>query len=441
MTTDTETLTPLYSIEHEAEVIGSLLWGNRLVEPAEIMKILPTEEMFYNPRHRQIYRAILAVANEEAETVELSTVLSWIEKNGSIRSVGGAAHLVELKVKAEYTMTARHSAKEVRGKYIRRRVAATADRLAEFANDTSKSPEEIISYLHHEAQNVTSEHIDDTLLHISDVTGPLISMVQDFQSGHANQYLVPTGLTDVDMKIVGFSPGQMVIIGGDTGEGKTSLALQIAHVTANSGKAAMIFSLEMRPIELYLRMACTESRIDSMQVRRKGELVPRDYDKLIAAMRKLESLPLYFDEGYDKSIPAIRAKIQRFQAQKPLALAIIDYIGLVQPHRRSENRAVEMTYISRDIKRIALEFNIPIIAIAQSSRAAATRADKSPVLSDLKDSSAIEQDADIVMFVGRKKDSVSESLIYVRKNRNGSCGQVEVYYDRTHTRFDNIYNR
>ena len=437
---------PPHSLEAEQSVLGGLLLDN---DAADRVGDVAAAEDFYSDAHRVIYRHVMQlIANgKPADVVTLAESLSSAQK---LDYVGGLAYLGALVQNVPTAANIRHYAQIVRDRSILRQLAATAGEIA----DTAYNP------LGRSAKMVLDE-AEAKVLHIAEQgargaqnfheIGKLLAGVVDRietlynRDNPSDVTGVPTGFVDLDRMTSGFQPGDLIIVAGRPSMGKTSLALNIGeNVALDTGMPVAVFSMEMGAAQLALRMIGSVGRLDQHKLR-TGRLVAEDWDKLSAALGRLNEAPILIDETPALNAIEVRSRARRLMRQYgKLGLVIVDYLQLMQATTQGENRATELSEISRAMKSLAKELQVPVVALSQLNRSLEQRPDKRPVMSDLRESGALEQDADVILFIYRdevyKPDSPDKGTaeILISKQRNGPTGKVMLTFRGEYTRFENF---
>ena len=436
---------PPHSLEAEQSVLGGLLLDNNA---ADRVGDVAAADDFYSDAHRVIYRHVMQlIANgKPADVVTLAESLSSAQK---LDYVGGLAYLGALVQNVPTAANIRHYAQIVRDRSILRQLAATAGEIA----DTAYNP------LGRSAKMVLDE-AEAKVLHIAEQgargaqnfheIGKLLASVVDRietlynRDNPSDVTGVPTGFVDLDRMTSGFQPGDLIIVAGRPSMGKTSLALNIGeNVALDTGMPVAVFSMEMGASQLALRMIGSVGRLDQHKLR-TGRLVAEDWDKLSAALGRLNEAPILIDETPALNAIEVRSRARRLMRQYgKLGLVIVDYLQLMQASTQGENRATELSEISRAMKSLAKELQVPVVALSQLNRSLEQRPDKRPVMSDLRESGALEQDADVILFIYRdevyKPDSPDKGTaeILISKQRNGPTGKVMLTFRGEYTRFEN----
>ena len=437
---------PPHSIEAEQSVLGGLLLDNQAFD--KIADVV-TPDDFYRDEHRRIYFHIARLV-ERNKPADVLTVSDSIDASDDRERIGGIAYLSELARNTPSAHNIRRYAEIVRERSIMRRLIATANEIA----DTALSP------MGKEVRQLLDE-AESKIFQIGEagsrgkqgfvpmsVLAPAVQKYVDelHQSGNPSGITgVPTGFSDLDQKTSGFQKGDLVIIAGRPSMGKTALALNIAeHVGVHNGLPVGVFSMEMSGPQLALRMLGSISRVDQMKLRTGRGLTDEDWSEFATAVGKLQDAPIHIDETPALNTLELRARARRLHRQYGgLHLIIVDYLQLMSSSSQGENRATEISEISRSLKALAKELQVPVIALSQLNRSLENRTDKRPVMSDLRESGAIEQDADVILFIYRDEvynkvdGKKGEAELIIGKQRNGPTGTVMLTFLGQHTRFAN----
>ena len=436
---------PPHSLEAEQSLIGGILLDNQAWER---VADLVNEADFYRDDHRRIYRHITRLI-DQGRPADAVTVFESLEKNGEAEQAGGLAYIAELANNTPSAANIRRYAEIVRERAILRKLVAVGDEIA--ASALSPSGKDAKALLD-EAEAKVFEIAEAGARHASGFVSiqPILKQVVDrvqelYDRDNPSEVTgVPTGLVDLDDKTSGLQPSDMIIVAGRPAMGKTTFALNLAeHIAIEQRLPVAIFSMEMPGTQLATRFISSVGRID-MQKIRSGRLTDDDWQRLTMAMGNLYDAPLYIDETPGLNPIDLRARARRLARQcGRLGLIVIDYLQLMSGTREGDNRASELSEISRSVKSLAKELNVPIMALSQLNRSLEQRPNKRPVMSDLRESGAIEQDADIIMFIYRDEvynpdspDKGTAELI-IGKHRNGPTGTVRLTFIGENTRFEN----
>ncbi|MDF9407044.1 replicative DNA helicase [Pelotomaculum isophthalicicum JI] len=428
---------PPQNIDAEQSVLGAILLDREAVYKA--MKLVQPDD-FYREDHRLIYEAMLAL-NENSRPVDLITVSEQLRQQGNLEKSGGVAYIASLAEMAPIAANVEYYARIVEEKSLLRTLIQLSTRIAGMGYDESEEPEKLIAEAERMIMELGSKRVTGAFFSIKDILLDTLTHMEFLYNNRDSITGVPTSFSDLDKICHGLQPSDLVILAGRPSMGKTSLGMCIGYSAAlKHNVPAAIFSLEMSKEQLVQRILCAEAKIDQQRLR-NGSLEEGDWQALHDVAGKLAKAPIFIDDTPAITIRQIRAKARQLQVEKGLGLIIIDYLQLMQGTRRSENRQQEIADISRALKGLAKELNVPVLALAQLSRAVEQRQDKRPIMSDLRESGALEQDADLVMFIYRDEyynpDSEKKGIaeIIISKHRNGPVGTVELGFLKELTKF------
>ena len=432
---------PPSDIEAEQAVLGSMLTDkDATIAAIEVLK----EDDFYREDNKLIYRAILNLYNR-AEPVDIITLKSELTSMGKFDAVGGLEYLADLPEKVPTTANVERYIKIVEEKAILRNLIKTANEIINLGYDPTEEVENIMDSAEKKIFDIMQSKNQKGYSPIKDVLVDTFSQLEVLYNQKQHITGVPTGFADLDYKTAGLHGSDLILLAARPAMGKTAFALNIATNAAVRAKVPVaIFSLEMSKEQLVNRVLCGEAMVDSNKVR-TGKLDEQDWAKLASALGPLSESEIYIDDTPGISVMEIRAKCRKLKLEKNIGLVVIDYLQLIQGNgKRGGSREQEISEISRSLKILAKEINVPVIALSQLSRAPEQRPDHRPMLSDLRESGAIEQDADIVMFLYRddyyNEDSDKKNIaeVILAKHRAGSTGTVELLWLGSYTKFVNI---
>ena len=432
---------PPSDIEAEQAVLGSMLTDkDATIAAIEVLK----EDDFYREDNKLIYRAILNLYNR-AEPVDIITLKSELTSMGKFDAVGGLEYLADLPEKVPTTANVERYIKIVEEKAILRNLIKTANEIISLGYDPTEEIENIMDSAEKKIFDIMQSKNQKGYSPIKDVLVDTFSQLEVLYNQKQHITGVPTGFADLDYKTAGLHGSDLILLAARPAMGKTAFALNIATNAAVRAKVPVaIFSLEMSKEQLVNRVLCGEAMVDSNKVR-TGKLDEQDWAKLASALGPLSESEIYIDDTPGISVMEIRAKCRKLKLEKNIGLVVIDYLQLIQgSNKRGGSREQEISEISRSLKILAKEINVPVIALSQLSRAPEQRPDHRPMLSDLRESGAIEQDADIVMFLYRddyyNEDSDKKNIaeVILAKHRAGSTGTVELLWLGSYTKFVNI---
>ena len=435
---------PPHDLEAEQAIIGSMLTDkDAVIASIEVLK----EEDFYREDNKAIYAAIMNLYNR-AEPIDIITVKSELESMGKFEQVGGLEYLAELPEKVPTTANATKYIKIVEEKSILRRLIKTANEIIELGYSPVEEVEDIMEGAEKKIFNIMQGKNQKSYTPLKDVLVDSFTQLEELYNRKQHITGVPTGFSELDYKTAGLHGSELILIAARPAMGKTAFALNIATNAAVRAKVPVaVFSLEMSKEQLVNRILCSEAMVDSNKVR-TGKLEENDWTKLAESIGPLSEGEIYIDDTPGISVTEIRAKCRKLKLEKNIGMVVIDYLQLVQgSNKRNGSREQEISEISRSLKILAKELDVPVIALSQLSRAAEQRPDHRPMLSDLRESGAIEQDADIVMLLYRddyyNQDSEKKDIaeVIIAKHRGGSTGTIELLWLGSYTKFVNLERR
>jgi replicative DNA helicase len=433
-----------HSLDAEQSVLGAILLRNETFNQAA--EVIDSHD-FFRDAHRQIYDAMVAL-NERGDAIDLVTLKEELARAGVLDAVGGPAYIAKLVDGVPRATNVEYYARIVKEKSTLRALIVNAQRIVETAYEAEQDADEILDEAERRIFEVADDRVRDGFVPLSALVHGSFDTIHKLQAHRGLVTGVATGFTELDEMTSGLQGGDLVIVAARPSMGKTSLVLNMAQHAGMRAERSMtvgFFSLEMSKEQLFMRLLTAEARIDAHRLR-SGYLSTEDYGKLVHAMGSLEQARIFIDDTASIGVLEMRAKSRRLKAEHGLDLLIVDYIQLMQGRGRFENRQQELASISRSLKGLAKELGVPIVALSQLSRAPEARADHRPQLSDLRESGALEQDADVVMFIFRpgvyERDATPETEnvaeIIVAKQRNGPTGTIRLAFLKHYTRFENI---
>ncbi len=402
-----------------------------------------TPDLFYRESHRKIFRAMMDLS-ERSEPVDLITLSEFLKARGELEAVGGTAYLASLANLVPTSANIAHYARIIREKGILRHLINVATGIATRGFEDQSNVEEFLDEAEKSIFDISEKRIKSSFVFLGDMMNDSIKMVEKLYERKEMVTGVPTGFNDLDNITAGLQPSDLIVVAGRPSMGKTAFSLNVAaNAALQAGIGVAVFSLEMAKEQLGLRMLCSEARVDHSKVR-SGHLAEREFPALVSAAGRLAEAPIYIDDTPAISILELRAKSRRLlrDRDKKIGLIVVDYLQLMRGLSAVQNREQEISEISRSLKALAKELNVPIIAISQLNRRVEDRGDKRPMMSDLRESGAIEQDADVIAFIYRdevyNKDSADQGTaeIIVAKQRNGPIGMVRLTFINKITRFE-----
>ncbi len=434
---------PPHSLEAEVAVLGGiLLEQNALPRALEIL----TADCFHKTAHRHIFQAVIALF-ERGEAIDIVTVTDQLRRNEKLEAAGGTMTLSSLLSSVATAANIEQHAKIVYDKYLARcLISAAKDMIEEGYLDTSPA-NELLDQAQARIFALNEGRAREGFVHIKDIVLKNFDQIEALHRDPDSLDGLRTGFDDLDALLAGLHNSDLVIVAARPAMGKTSFVLSVAQNVAIDHKHPVaFFSLEMSKEQLVMRMLCSEARVDNHRLR-KGIVQKFEWPNLTKAASLLTSAPIYIDDTPGLSVLEMRAKARRLKMERGLRLVIVDYLQLMQAPGRSENRQQEISQISRSLKALAKELDVPVIALSQLSRAVETRGGaKRPMLSDLRESGAIEQDADVVLFLYREEvydrdcaeDVKGIAEVIIGKQRNGPIGEVKLKFFHEYTRFENL---
>lgn len=431
---------PPHSVEAEESVLGGVLLDNDAINAA-LERLRP--EDFYRAANRAIFGAMMALS-EKREPVDIVTLSQQLRAMSLLDESGGVENLSRLAASVPSAANVGYYAKVVKEMSLRRRIIHTASEITSEAFENEGNVEEFLDGVEQRILKVSEYRVRPAFHKVGDIVPESIKLVEKLYDQKSPVTGVDTGFRKLNDYTAGFQGSDLIILAARPSMGKTALALTIAQwVGIHSQRAAAVFSLEMSKEQLVLRMLCSEARVSNSKVR-TGHLGERDFPALVEAASKIAEAPIYIDDTPALSITEMRAKARRLHLELPLSLIVIDYLQLMRSPAYSHSREQEISDISRSLKALAKELNIPVLALSQLNRSVESRTDKRPVMSDLRESGAIEQDADLIMFIYRdevyNEDTVDKGVaeLIIGKHRTGPTGTIRLAFSPEFTRFDNL---
>ena len=431
-----------YSLEAETAVLGSVIIDKECL--LEVMEIISADD-FYLEKNKAIYQAITSLFNRNIP-VDVITLYDELTAQGIYEQIGGKEYILDVVNSVPSTENVKHYAQIVSDKAQLRKLIGLCQEI-ETAGYESKGAQEVTEHAVQKIFDLVSEREVRGVTHIKSILYQNYNKMAEMMGRQGGVSGIPTGFSELDRKLSGLHPSTLILIAARPAMGKTSFAINIAqNIAINQNIPVLIFSLEMSKEELVNRIICSEARIESDKMR-SGEITPEDMNRFLDVMDPLSKAPIYIDDTASIKVTELRAKAKRLKLEKGLGLIVIDYLQLMNGSR-SENRQVEIAEISRSLKILAKELEVPVIAVSQLSRGPESRTDKKPMLSDLRESGAIEQDADVVMLLFREeyykpetteKHNIGECII--AKHRAGEVGTFEMTWLGKYTSFYDLETR
>jgi replicative DNA helicase len=429
------------SLEAEEAVLGAMMIDDAAANKA--IGLLKSSHYFYKEAHKKIFEAML-ILSEESNPIDTVSVSNELKKKKSLKSVGGLYYLTGLVDKVPTAANIETYASIVKEKGILRDLISASHHMSKKAFESGEDVATILDEAEQSIFSLTQQKDNKLFQHIQPILTQAIKNLEKMQSNKGSVVGIPSGIIDLDNVTAGFRKSDLIVIAGRPSMGKTALALSIARNAALESKVpTAIFSLEMSSDQLAQRLLSSEARIDGQKAR-TGRLQTARWKDVVIASGKLADAPLFIDDTPALSILDLRSRARRLKREENIGLLVVDYLQLMQGPRRSENRQQEISYITQSLKALAKELDIPVIALSQLSRAVESRTNKRPVLSDLRESGAIEQDADLVIFLYRpyvyddkKVDQKGLAYLIVAKQRSGPTRTVKATFIDTYARFEN----
>lgn len=434
---------PPQNTEAEASLLGAILIdSDAIVKVADIVR----PEDFYDERHARVYEATLQLY-EKHSPIDVLTLSDQLKNTGMLDITGGPGFLTEL---TNFVPTAAHAdryAEIIAQKAMRRRLIKASQSIAELGFDESRSLQELVENAETQLFRVSEQHIKQDISSIENILSSSFDRLDELHKDKGKLRGVPTGYRDLDNILAGLQPSDLFVLAARPSMGKTAFALNLAqNVALKAGQPVLIFSLEMSKEQLVDRMLASEAGVNAWNLR-TGNLSDDDFEKIGHAMGTLSEAQILIDDSPGISVSDMRTKARREAHKRPLGLIIVDYLQLMSGGARfsgDSNRVQEISEISRGLKGIAREMNVPVIALSQLSRSVESRNPQIPQLADLRESGSIEQDADVVAFIYREEyynpetENKNIARILIKKHRNGPTGDIELYFDREKQRFRSL---
>ncbi len=434
---------PPHDIEAEQAILGSMLTDkDAVISAIEVLK----EDAFYREDNKAIYAAILSLY-AKSEPIDIITVKAELVENGNFERIGGLEYLAELPERVPTTSNVDRYIKIVEEKAMLRSLISTANELVSLGYNETEEVDSIMDLAEKKVFDLAQKKNTKGYTPIKDVLVESFAKLEELYNQKGKISGKTTGFTDLDLRTSGLHNSDLIIVAARPAMGKSAFAINIATNLALSGTPVAIFNLEMSKEQVGNRILCSEAMVDSNKIR-TGQVEDEDWMKLASTLGRLSEAPIYIDDTAGISIMEIRAKCRKLKLEKDIGLVVIDYLQLIQGSgKRNSSREQEISEISRSLKILAKELDIPVIALSQLSRGVEKRDDKRPMLSDLRESGAIEQDADIVMFLYRddyynddsEKKNVAEVIL--AKHRGGATGTVDLAWLPSYTKFANLEKR
>jgi replicative DNA helicase len=437
---------PPQNLEAEQSVLGSILVDNSALISALELHI--RHDDFYKESHRKIFNAMTELF-EKNEPIDIITITEHLKRKNDLEAVGGPQYFTSLVTMVPTSANIKFHSRIVREKAMLRSLLRSVTDIASNVYGNELDTEELIDYAEKSIFDISDKRTKVSFVKLKDLIKDSFMMIEQLYDRKEAITGVPTGFKDLDELTTGFQKGDLIIVGGRPGMGKTAFSLNIAqHVGLHLKEPVAIFSLEMAKEQLALRMLCSEAMVDSHKVR-KGFIKKEDWHKLTNSAGNLAESPIFIDDSSSMSVLEMRAKTRRLKAEHGLSLVIVDYLQLMRGRGKFERREQEISEISRSLKALAKELRIPVVALSQLNRSVETRGGlKKPTLADLRESGAIEQDADVIIFLYRDdlsdqdyQDNAGRAIVDVAKQRNGPTDTIKLTFLANCTRFEDHTDR
>ncbi len=438
---------PPQSLEAEQALLGSML-----IKPDSLFEIMEyvRPEVFYATKHQIIMAAMIDLMSKN-EPIDILTLSTYLKDRDQLESVGGDTYITELATSVPSASNVEHYAKLVFEKYIKRRLISAAEQISEIGFDSEYEVEQALEKAEKEVFEISQNMATSDFAWIADELKEAYERLERLQEGEGKLRGIPTGFASLDNKLSGFQRSDMIILAARPSVGKTSFALDVARkVAVDHGQSVAFFSLEMGKSQLIDRMLAAEARVDAWRMRTGNLKAETDFESLRDAIGRLSEAKIYIDDNSYNNILRMKSAARKLKRKNGLDLIVVDYLQLMAPMTKSNSVVQEVTEISRGLKQLAKELDVPVIALSQLSRNIEHRGDNSePRLADLRDSGSIEQDADVVLFLHRPKEEDggaaqdkqargSYTKLIIEKHRNGSTGAIELHFDHEKTSFQEI---
>jgi replicative DNA helicase len=429
------------SLEAEAAVLGSMILDRECI--GQVIQLI-TAGSFYRPEHREIFDALIALYESNSH-IDLVLLRDELKKRKKLKSVGGAEYLVRVVESVPSSASVEYYCDIVKNKSLLRQLVQATSEILNDAYDDNGDVSEKLDIAEQKIFAVTEKKISGAVIPLQDLLQEAYDLIESREGSHITG--LPTGYHELDDLLCGLQKSEMIIIAGRPSMGKTSFALNIAeHIGADHGKPVVIFSLEMSKQQLVERFLCSRGRVDLQRVR-KGTISTNEYEKLRDACSELFNQPIFIDDTPGLTPLMIRAKCRRLKSQYDIQCVLIDYLQLMTLGGKAESRQQEVSTMSRYLKALARELDIPVVVLSQLNRSPEGREGHRPRMSDLRESGSIEQDADVVMLLHREDyyrrgeedwEDKNTAEIIVAKQRNGPTGSVKLYFESEFTRFETL---
>ncbi len=433
---------PPQNLEAEQSVLGAILIDNNALTRA--LEILDPED-FYKMSHRKIFFAMTELFDKN-EPIDLITLTDQLKKNDELEPVGGLSYLSQIVNMVPTAANVKYHSHIVREKALLRGLLMSANEIAGKVYEDNLDAEDLVDYAERSVFKISDKRVKSSFVTLRDVIRDSFEMIEHLYDKKETITGVASGFRDLDDLTTGFQKGDLIVVGGRPSMGKTAFALNVAqHVGLEMKEPVAIFSLEMAKEQLAIRMLCAEAMVNSNSIR-KGFIKKGDWHKLTSAASNLTGAPVFIDDTSGITVLELRAKARRLKIEHGLSLVIVDYLQLMRGKGSFERREQEISDISRSLKALAKELSVPVIAVSQLNRSVEQRRPPKPILADLRESGAIEQDADVILFLYRdevynKEAKRGHAEVIIAKQRNGPTGTVNLAFMSSCTRFLNMFDR
>ena len=431
---------PPQNLEAERGVLGSVLLMNEVLD--EVVEVLAADH-FYTDGHRKIFSAIRRLYDNGTQAIDPLTLAEELVRHSQLDDIGGASYLEQVLESVPHAAHARYYAGIVREKWVQRQLIFACNEILSECYDGSNDPDDVLSAAEQRIFRILDDQGEPRKIEIKDILLDAFDRINERMENDEVISGIPTGFPDLDQRLNGLQPSELVVLAARPSMGKTALVCNLAEgVAMETGQGVLLFSLEQSNLELAERLLCIRSQVNSHRLR-SGTLDDDERKLLIHASAELSEAPLFLDDQPGRTIAQITAVARRLQRRNDVRVVIIDYLQLIEPEDKSSPREQQIALITRRLKALAKELSVPVIALAQLNRGVEHREDKRPRLSDLRESGAIEQDADVVMFLHRPEhynpeDRPGEADVIIAKNRNGPTDSVTLTWIKESMRFTNF---
>jgi replicative DNA helicase len=432
---------PPHNLDAEQAILGGILLNNDAI--IQVLDIIRPDD-FYREANAALFECVRRLF-EKGEPIDIITLSQAMTERGQLEAAGGTAYLVSLAESVSTSAGISYHAQIVRNLSVRRKLISQCATISESCFREWEKTEDLLELAEQSIYSIAESQITGQLDSLNQVITAAFDRISALSSSDGNVTGIPTGFIDFDRKTSGLQPSDLIILAGRPGMGKTALALNIAHYAASrTKKAVVVFSLEMSKAQLGIRLLGFDSGVDANRLR-TGYLKDGEYNKLSDAADRLAVLPMYIDDSSSVTVLEMKAKCRRLKKRTELGLVVVDYLQLVQGPRNSESRQIEISEISRSLKAMAKDLNVPVMALSQLNRRVEQRDTKKPQLSDLRESGAIEQDADVIAFIYKDESNKSGAQgpsnvvdVSIEKQRNGPTGTFRLVFQKEITRFRDL---